>query len=386
MSEEKKEEQKGDIPNYMKDQKSKKQERIEKAKLDIEKDRIKIGEMARFGFFSIPYPAICNDEAYTIDYEHHHQVIDQKVVTEPRGIFTKPMKKGKGIDVYFSVEKPFTDKEIEKEKEFRENEKKKLFELVDKRRKNESTGPTFRPSGPQEISGYYKKPQIPADGPIYREVNRFKHYGPDRKVLTEQRGIYVNPPKFGNCMYPTDYFSFYFTPDAVVERVKKGRDDDEKNKLEKVRLMREKKIEYKKPFLPASLKKCDNFSCNYDTYGGITDEERKKKVEEFKEYKKKGNPRFIKTMPATCATHDHPFRAARLLYSGRDGLFNDDLYKMPEIPTEPTMSLKERLELEEKNKKDPFKSCRLMKTTHFAPPISSFTTNLKKDFPTITLN
>ena len=76
--------------------------------------------MQRFGFFSIPYPTTCNDEAYTIDYEHHHEIVDQKVVTEPRGIYTKPMKQGKGIDVYFSVEKPFTDAEIKKEKEFRD--------------------------------------------------------------------------------------------------------------------------------------------------------------------------------------------------------------------------------------------------------------------------
>lgn len=375
-----------DTPGYMQDQKAKKQEAVEKAAIDIEKDREKMNDMQRFGFFSIPYPAICNDKAYSRENNYKHQIVDRKVITEPRGIYTQNPKKGRLKDAYFSVEKPWTDQEIEKEKQFRKDEKDKLFALVDQRRKNESKGPTFKPGGPQEVTGYYKVPGDVPNGPIYKQENRFKHIGPDRKVLIEQRGIYCNPPKEGPCLYPNDYFSFYFTPQDVIDRVKKGRQEEEENKLERVKLMREKKLEYIKPFIPASLKKCDAFTNNYDTYGGITDEERKNKVEEYKENKKKGNPKYVKVLPEKCVKHNMPFKPARLLYSGRDGLFNDNLYQMPNIPPAPTMTLKERLEYEEKHKKEPFRSCKLMKTSHFAPCISSFTSNLKKDFPTVHFN
>ena len=45
--------------------------------------------------------------------------------------------------------------------------------------------------------------------------------------------------------------------------------------------------------------------------------------------------------------------------------------------------VKERLEYEEKHKINPFKSPRLMDPSHFSSPISSYTCNLKKDFPTV---
>ena len=49
-------------------------------------------------------------------------------------------------------------------------------------------------------------------------------------------------------------------------------------------------------------------------------------------------------------------------------------------------TVKERKEEEEKSKSTkrmPFTYNKLMRISRFAPPISSFTTNLKKEFPTI---
>lgn len=374
-------------PNYMKDQKAKKQESVEKAAEDIERDRMKFDSAQRFGFFTIPYPAVCNDKAYSRDKDFSkHKIIDGKVVTEPRGIYTQPLKKGRGKEAYFSVEKPWSDAEIAAEKQYRLEEKKKQFEKVDKIRKNEVKGPSFKDAGPQEITGFYKVAAPAAKGTLYKEEDKLRHIGPDRQIIIEKRGIYVNPPKVSTSFNPKDFFSFYFTPKNVVDRMVKGREDDEAKKLEKVKLTREKKIQYRIPFKPASLKKNECFANNVQTFGGMSDSEFKSKVDEYKENKKNGNKKFEKKIDPSFVQHSMPFRLARLKYSGRDGLFNDDLYKIPTLPPEHKISLQERLAYEEQHKKEPFKSCRLMQTSHFAPCISSFTTNLKKDFPTISFN
>ena len=96
-------------------------------------------------------------------------------------------------------------------------------------------------------------------------------------------------------------------------------------------------------------------------------------------------------MPKGSVEHMKPFAPARLIWIGRDGLFNDQLYTLPEMTEKDKAKLKvksvrERKEEEEKSKsqrRNPFTYNKLMKTSRFAPPISSFTTNLKKEFPTI---
>ena len=68
-----------------------------------------------------------------------------------------------------------------------------------------------------------------------------------------------------------------------------------------------------------------------------------------------------------------------------------DLYTLPEMTEKDKAKLKiktvrEKKEEEEKAKSTrrvPFTYNKLMKISKFAPPISSFTTNLKKEFPTI---
>ena len=243
MSEEKKEETNvgsspaegsGEVPGYMQDQAAKRQQSVEKSLQDIAADREKMNSYQRFGFFSIPYPAICGDQAYSRNAEYHHKIVDGQIKTEPRGIYTHVMRSGKSPDVYFSVEAPMSKEEMQKEKEFREEEKKKLFALVDKRRKKEdSKGPTFKYPGPQIMTGFYhEKADVPTQ-PLYKEENRFKHIGEDkRQVIIENRGIMTSPTKgLGNSLYPNDFFSFYFTPKEVTERCVAARNEEEKQKL-----------------------------------------------------------------------------------------------------------------------------------------------------------
>ena len=47
------------------------------------------------------------------------------------------------------------------------------------------------------------------------------------------------------------------------------------------------------------------------------------------------------------------------------------------------MTLQERLENEQKNKKKPFTYNRLMNSSSFAPAISNYKVNIKRDFPSI---
>ena len=91
----------------------------------------------------------------------------------------------------------------------------------------------------------------------------------------------------------------------------------------------------------------------------------------------------MKTLPPESVKHIKPFHPPKLISTGRDCLFDDNLYTMPTLKEEKKMTLKERLELEQKNKKKPFTYNKLMDNSHFAPPISSFKVNLKRDFPSI---
>ena len=73
----------------------------EKILEEIEMEREEKMNEQRFGYFSIPYPAIAGDEAYSQNAQYHHKVVDRKVITENRGIYVQGPKSGKGPDAYF---------------------------------------------------------------------------------------------------------------------------------------------------------------------------------------------------------------------------------------------------------------------------------------------
>ena len=351
---------------------------IENQKQMIEQDRNEMDQTRRFGYFSIPYPATVGDLAYTTTKEKkNYQIIDGKIKTENRNVFVAPLKKGKGPDVYFSPVEPEPPETIEKHKELNEIDRKRELDKVQKRKENKA-GIVFKPGGPQETFSFYRDIQAPeSTGTLYITPDKKRFIMEGGKVKTENRGIFTNPTKVG-IPHPNDYFSFYFADEPTQERVKTL---GEKKKLPPPR----------PPFSPASLKKCDPFSNNVETYGIYNDAEKEEKLKEYAEYKKKGNPKYTKSLPKGCVKHDRPFAPARLVYIGRDGLFDDNLYTLPEMTEKDKEKLKiktvrEKKEEEEKTKatrRVPFTYNKLMKISKFAPPISSFTTNLKKEFPMI---
>ena len=62
-----------------------------------------ISTQPRFGFFSIPPNQLLGDRYYSLTKEYNHKIIEGKVITEKRGIFTQPPKSGKGRDAYFDL-------------------------------------------------------------------------------------------------------------------------------------------------------------------------------------------------------------------------------------------------------------------------------------------
>ena len=101
--------------------------------------------------------------------------------------------------------------------------------------------------------------------------------------------------------------------------------------------------------------------------------------------------------------HDKPFSPARLKFEGRNGLFmykseefymnNDqryskeylkDLRRIKKEENEKALKQREK-ENEERKKKflKPFTYNKLMKNSTFAPPISSYMINIKREFPSI---
>ena len=357
----------------------------------IQQDRNEMDHLRRFGFFTIPYPATVGDLAYSQTNEKkNYKIVDGKIETEKRNIFVAPLKKGKGIDVYFSPVEPEPQEVIDQHKNMNEIEYKALMDKVNKR-KEKQPKIEFKPAGPQETFSFYKDIPTPdPTGTLYIRPDPKRFILEGGKVKTENRGIFTNPTKVG-VMHPNDYFQFYFADDPTQERIKMLGQKDIQDKLDKVQIRKKKIPDPRPPFQPASLKKCEPFSNNIETYGIYNDVEKEEKLKEYAEFKKKGSPKYQKSLPKGSVNHLRPFAPARLVWIGRDGLFDDNLYTLPEMTEKDkeklrVKSVKEKKGEEEKIKpyrRNPFTYNKLMKTSRFAPPISSFTTNLKTEFPTI---
>jgi hypothetical protein len=370
---------------------TRKEQDIQKQIEMIQNDRKEMDQYRRFGFFTIPYPATVGDLAYSAtNQKKNYQIIDGKIKTENRNIFVPPLKKGKGTDVYFSPVEPESQEIIDSHIKMNEIEYKQLLEKVNKR-KEKQPKTEFKPAGPQETFSFYKDIPTPEPtGSLYIRPDPKRFILEGGKVKTENRGIFTNPTKVG-IAHPNDYFQFYYADEPTQERVKSLGLKDIQDKLDTVQLRKKKIPDPRPPFSPASLKKCEPFSSISETYGIYNDAEKEEKLKEYAEYKKKGNPKFHRSLPKGSVKHDKPFSPARLIWIGRDGLFDDNLYTLPEMTEKDKEKLKiksvrERKEEEEKLKpyrRNPFTYNKLMRISRFSPPISSYTTNLKKEFPTI---
>ena len=380
---------------------TKKEMDIQRSLQEIDNERKERDEQQRFGYFSVPYPSTIGDQAYSQKQEYHHKIVDRKVITENRGIYASGPKSGKGPDVYFPppepTEKLLQQKEIDEKLRSEREKKKKQQELIEKKKLKERNPFPFKPGGPQPQFSFYKKldddkPELPLAKEREKKTNKIGPF----KVRTEIRNVQASPQKTGK--YPSDYFGFYYSDDNMIDRLKELNEKEKADRMEKIK--QSKNAQPKAVFKPASLKKCDPFVSDKDTYELHNEQEIGDLLNEYKEIKKKGNPRYVKPKDVL---HDKPFSPARLKFDGRNGLFmyksedfymnNDQRYSKEYLKDwkkikkeENDKAIKQREKENEERKKKflkPFTYNRLMKSSTFAPPISSYMTNIKRDFPSI---
>ena len=389
--------------------KTRKEIDIENSLKEIEIERNEKSGQQRFGYFSIPYPSTVGDQAYSQNQEYHHKIVDRKVITENRGIYVRGPKSGKGPDAYFpppELPEKWVER-IEKDKVLREEKEKKKIEneKLEKKKLKEKYPFPYKPTGPQIAFSFYKKlddekPLPEPDGPLTKEPDK-KQYKIDHfKVKTKIRNIQAAPTKTGN--HPNDYFDFYKVDENLQNKLEEMNKQDLIDKIEKVK--KSKTEEHKIVFKPASLKLCEPFANDKKTFELHNDQEMEDLLDKYKKDKLKGNQRYQK--PPNPVRHDKPFSPASMVFNGRSGLFmykSDEFYMDKDIryTKEYRKEQKEKKEMEEKNRKpireirekenQIFKSKfgkaftynRLMKSSTFAPPISSYMINIKRDFPTI---
>ena len=381
---------------------TKKELDIKRSLEEIDMERRERDAQQRFGYFSVPYPQTIGDQAYSQKQEYHHKIVDRKVITENRGIYASGPKSGKGPDVYFpppeSTEKLMKQKEEDEKIREKKEKQKKEQELIEQKKLKERNPFPFKPGGPQILFSFYKKlpddkPELPLSKEPPKKIYKTDHW----KVKTEIRNIQASPLKTGTM--PSDYFGFYYSDDNLQQKLAEMNEKEKKERLEKIK--ESKNAPPKQVFKPASLKKCEPFKSDRETYELHNDQEVESLLNEYKNIKKKGNPRF--QPPKNPVQHDKPFAPARLKFEGRNGLFmykseefymnNDQRYSKEYLKDwkkikkeENDKAIKQREKENEERKKKflkPFTYNRLMKSSTFAPPISSYMVNIKRDFPSI---
>ena len=204
---------------YLEDIQEKRKAAVDEMLKEIDQERDEKDNLQRFGFFSIPYPAIIGDKKYSTSDFQNHKIEDGKVITEKRNIFTSPLKTGKTNDAFFNGITGPNEEGLERLKNLNKQDHENLMQKVAENREKKSSGPVFKPSGPQEFKGYYNPDEpfpIP-EGTLTIEPDK-KRFIKEGKVITEKRGIFTNPTKVGKI--PSEYFSYPTREDEENERLK----------------------------------------------------------------------------------------------------------------------------------------------------------------------
>ena len=392
----------------------------------------------RFGYFSIPYPQVIGDKAYSLNKEYHHKVIDRKVITENRGIYVQGPKTGNGPDACFPPPEStkFLKEQKEKDKKIREEKEKfrKELEKLEEEKLKEKNPFQFKPGGPQMLLNFYKG--IKEDDKTLRIIKRIKpNLDKEKKEFdkSDKEESESKKEKDKNLFHfkpggPQLVFGFYKELDEdkktknLIDRLRPRKPDlkskknksyvqtsptryeeikklEEKNKIYNFQTpTKEKNVEYKPAFKPASLKLCSSFASDRDTFRFNTEKEILDLLKQYKINKEIGNKRY--EPPPNPVKHEKPFSPAKMIFNGRDGLFmyksekfylnTDERYtkeyqlkEKRKKENEIRIPIRDIREIENQNKKKPFTYNRLMKSCTFAPPISSYMVNIKKDFPSL---
>ena len=351
---------------------------IEKTKSDFDE----ISTVPRFGFFSIPPNQIIGDRYYSRKNEFNHKVVDRKVISEKRGIFTTPGKSGRGHDAYFqsydTTDEGVQQRLIEGWKKDNEEHLKRV-----QKQKDKISAPVFKYPGVQHYKDEFDQHPVERNFPIYKDKPRIAKVI-DGKVVTEKRGIFTQPMKKGFNNTPGIYFSYAPLHQNDESKINNELQNKNLNKKKKrpqssVPLQRA----YKSAFKPASLKKNECFSNIRETYGyedKYFDNLKKNSDLERKNNRKK----YTNPPPAGSTKHMRPFTPAHLGKTGRDGLFDQRVWDCPQIPEKIVIvNQREKKEYERAHRKAPYKYNIMHEQTRFSPPIMTNTMNMRKNYPCI---
>ena len=347
---------------------------MEATKQDFEE----ISTQPRFGFFSIPPNQIIGDRFYSIPKEYNHKVVDRKVITEKRGIFTTIVKSGKGHDAYFQSFDT-TDEGVQKRLAdgWKQDAKAKMARIQEI--KNKIPTPVFKYPGVQHYRDEFDKNPVERTDTIYKEKPRIAKVI-DGKVVTEKRGIFTQPMKKGYNNTPGIYFNyipFHESDEKIVNDIIQAKSKKKKRPQSSIPLQKG----YKQAFKPAALKKNECFSNIRETYGYEDNYfENLKKMSE--EDRKRINQKYKKKLPPGAITHMRPFTPAHLGKTGRDGLFDQRVWDCPQIPEKRVIvNQREKKEYERTHRKAPYKYNIMQEQARFSPPIMTNKINMRSNYP-----
>lgn len=352
--------------------------KIEKIMEETKADFDAVAQIPRFGFFSIVPNQIIGDRYYSMKKEQNHKVVDRKVISEKRGIFTTIPKSGRGHDAYF-LSYDTTDENVQNRlKQGWIDDNKKHLKKVEEF-KNKIPTPVFKYPGVQHYKDEFDQNPFVRNYPLDKE--KPKHYKVvEGKVITEKRGIFTQPMKKGFNNTPGIYFSY-----APLH-------ENDENKIEKINVEKKKKKRpqssvplqhaYKKAFFPASLKKNECFGSIRETYG-YEDKYYDNLKQKSDLIRKNANKKYTNPPPKGSASHMRPFTPSHLGKTGRDGLFDQRVWDCPQIPEKRVIvNQREKKEYEKAHRKNPFYYNIMMEQTKFSPSIVTSNMNMRRDFPT----
>ena len=336
-----------------------------------------ISVQPRFGFFSIPPNQIISDRYYSTKKEFNHKVVDRKVISEKRGIFTTIGKSGKGHDAYFQS-LDTTDEGVQQRliDGWKKDEKKHMERIAEI--KNHIPTPVFKYPGVQHYKDEFDKNPVERTEPIYKDKPRIAKKI-DGKVVTEKRGIFTQPMKKGFNNTPGIYFNY--TPFHENDEKKVSDIIQAKGRKKRPQSSIPLQKAYKQAFKPAALKKNECFSNIRETYG-YEDKyfDNLKKMSE--DDRKRINQKYKKKLPHGAITHMRPFTPAHLGKTGRDGLFDQRIWDCPQIPEKRVIvNQREKKEYERAHSKAPYKYNIMHEQTRFSPPIMTGNMNMRQNYP-----
>ena len=353
---------------------------IQKIMEETQKDFDDISKAPRFGFFSICPNQIIGDRYYSLNKEFNHKVVDRRVISEKRGIFTTPGKTGRGHDAYFQS-LDTTNEDVQKRlAEGWKKDYEKHLQRVQEQKKHVIT-PVFKYPGVQHYKDEFAQHPVERNFPIYKEKPRIAKIV-EGKVITEKRGIFTQPMKKGFNNTPGIYFNYaplHENNENKIQEELKKKNSRKRRPQSSLPLQRT----YKQAFKPASLKKNECFSNIRETYG-YEDKyfDNLKKMSDID--RKNRNKKYQNPPPPGSASHMRPFSPSHLGKFGRDGLFDQRIWDCPQIPEKKVIiNQREKKEYERTHRKAPFKYNIMQEQARFSPPIMTNTINMRNNYPCV---